>query len=285
MSRCAVPVALFVAGVFTSGCGGTAMTVTPEPVVVPATATSPTADEARAFIEAAEREIDALSLLSSQAQWVAANFITEDTEALSAEHTNRLSVAIQRNAMVAGRFDRITVDPTLRRKLTLLKLALSAPPPGNDAEAAELTRLTTGMEADYGRGTYCAPLASTLAAAGRTVTDSASRCLAVGDLSRVMATSRDPATLLDAWRGWHAIGAPLRTRYSRFVELSNKGARELGFEDLGALWRSNYDMPPTNSRPRWSGSGSRCGRCMSRCTRTCGRGSVSGMAASSRRTG
>src|SRR3712207_7309347 len=29
--------------------------------------------------------------------------------------------------------------------------------PGNAAEAAELTRLTTSMEADYGKGTYCRP--------------------------------------------------------------------------------------------------------------------------------
>ena len=36
----------------------------------------------------------------------------------------------------------------------------------------------------------------------------------------------------------------MRDRYTRFVELSNKGARELGFADTGVLWRSNYDMPP-----------------------------------------
>jgi peptidyl-dipeptidase A len=36
----------------------------------------------------------------------------------------------------------------------------------------------------------------------------------------------------------------MRQRYARFVALSNKGARELGFADAGALWRSNYDMPP-----------------------------------------
>src|SRR5258706_15425387 len=29
----------------------------------------------------------------------------------------------------------------------------------------------------------------------------------------------------------------------RFVQLSNKGARELGFKDTGAMWRSKYDMP------------------------------------------
>ena len=36
----------------------------------------------------------------------------------------------------------------------------------------------------------------------------------------------------------------MRDRYARFAELSNKGARELGFADAGAMWRSGYDMPP-----------------------------------------
>ncbi len=44
--------------------------------------------------------------------------------------------------------------------------------------------------------------------------------------------------------GWHAIGAPMRAKYARFIELQNQGARELGFKDMGAQWRSNYDMTP-----------------------------------------
>ena len=36
----------------------------------------------------------------------------------------------------------------------------------------------------------------------------------------------------------------MRKDFTRFVELSNKGARELGFRDTGAMWRSKYDMPP-----------------------------------------
>ena len=37
---------------------------------------------------------------------------------------------------------------------------------------------------------------------------------------------------------------PMRKDYTRFVELSNKGAKELGFADTGAMWRAKYDMPP-----------------------------------------
>jgi peptidyl-dipeptidase A len=36
----------------------------------------------------------------------------------------------------------------------------------------------------------------------------------------------------------------MRKEFSRFVELSNKGARELGFVETGAMWRAKYDMPP-----------------------------------------
>jgi peptidyl-dipeptidase A len=35
----------------------------------------------------------------------------------------------------------------------------------------------------------------------------------------------------------------MRPKYERFVELSNEGAKELGFTDVGDMWRSKYDMP------------------------------------------
>ena len=86
-----------------------------------------------------------------------------------------------------------------------------------------------------------------------------------------MAESRDPAELADVWRGWHAIAPPMRPRYARFVELANEGARELGFADMGAMWRSNYDMPPdafaAGGRAAVA-AGAAALRC--RCTPTCG---------------
>ena len=69
-------------------------------------------------------------------------------------------------------------------------------------------------------------------------------CLDVEDITKIMATSTKPDELLDAWRGWHAISPPMKKDFARFVELSNKGAHELGFKDTGAMWRSKYDMAP-----------------------------------------
>jgi len=122
------------------------------------------------------------------------------------------------------------VPDDLRRRLTLLKLASTPlPAPSAPEEQRELTQLTTSMEATYGRGQYCPP--------------GGKPCLDITALDRLLATSRNPQELLDLWRGWHAIAPPIKAKYQRFVELGNKGAKELGYSDLGALWRSNYDMP------------------------------------------
>ena len=59
-----------------------------------------------------------------------------------------------------------------------------------------------------------------------------------------MAKSQDPEELTKLWVGWHAIGAPMRDKYARFIELQNIGAKELGYHDTGEFWRAGYDMTP-----------------------------------------
>ena len=194
-----------------------------------------TAAEATRFITRAEQELAELSVKVNRADWVANNFITDDTEELTAEAQEAYAVATQKLALEARRFDRVALPATVRRKFNLLRLSLAAPPPGNPTEAAELTRLGVGMTADYGKGSYCR---ASKAKPGE------QECLQITALSRILAERRDPAELLDVWQGWHRIGAPMRDRYARFAELSNKGARELGFTDAGVMWRSGYDMPP-----------------------------------------
>src|SRR2546422_3197450 len=124
--------------------------------------------------------------------------------------------------------ERLPLPPDLKRKFLLLKLSLPAPPPPDAREAAELTRLTSSMQADYGKGTYC-----------RNPQD----CLQITDIERIMASSRDPAELAAAWQGWHRISVGMRDRYARFVTLANAGARGLGFADVGVMGRAGYDMP------------------------------------------
>ncbi|HEX8395735.1 MAG TPA: M2 family metallopeptidase [Longimicrobium sp.] len=187
-----------------------------------------TPGEAAEFIAQTEAELRNLALRANQASWTAATFITVDTEAMSAEAQKNLAVAVQRRALAARRYDAVQLPADQRRKLNLLKLALVAPPPGNPEEATELSQVAASMEADYGRGQYC---------------KAGGECLDIGDVTRIMATSRNEAELRDVWRGWNAVGAPMRQRYSRFVQLANKGAGELGHSDAGAMWRAGYDMP------------------------------------------
>ena len=133
-------------------------------------------------------------------------------------------------AKQSTRFDGLQLDAVTARKIKLLKLSLTIATPSDPKESEELTRIVTGMEGTYGKGKYCP--------------SGPASCKDLEDLSKILAESRDPRQLLEAWTGWHAIARPMRKDFVRFVELSNQGARELGFKDTGALWRSKYDMPP-----------------------------------------
>jgi peptidyl-dipeptidase A len=187
-----------------------------------------------AFLDSAEQELAARTVTVSRAGWVAANFITEDTEALSAWFQTDYALAVRRLATRAARYQaqRIARSPDVERRLRLLTLMLAAPSPPDSARAAAMTALQVGMEADYGRGRWCRPRLGP-----------GERCLAIAEVESILAVSRDPAELLDAWRGWHRVGVPMRERYGRFVALANEGARTLGYADVGAMWRSGYDLP------------------------------------------
>ena len=117
----------------------------------------------------------------------------------------------------------------------LLKLGVSAPAPADAAKRAELATLSTELDAMYGEGKYCPP--------GTNKDGKKTDCKNLDELADTIATSRNYAELTEAWAGWHSIAKPMRPKYQRFVELANEGAQELGFDDLGVLWRSRYDMP------------------------------------------
>jgi len=194
-----------------------------------ADAPPPTAADAKAFVEEAEARLLALGISQQRAAWVQVTHITDDTEALSAEATERQIAATVAYAKKATRFDGVALPADTARKLALLKLSLTLATPSNPKEGEELTRITTGLEGTYGKGKYCPP---------------GKACLAEGELAKILSGSRDPKALLEAWQGWHAISPPMRKDFTRYVELANKGARELGFADTGAMWRAKYDMPP-----------------------------------------
>ncbi len=187
-------------------------------------------DDAKTFIAKAESELLNRFVEFTRADWIKSTYITGDSEALSAQLNEALIGSTMRLAKEAAQFNRLALRPDMERKLKLLKLSLTMPAPSEPAEAAELTRIAAALEGEYGKGKFCPPGKNT--------------CLDLEELSKILANSRDASELKDAWTGWHAIAQPMRPQYQRFVTLSNKGARELGFADTGALWRSKYDLPP-----------------------------------------
>ena len=195
----------------------------------------PTVAEAEEFIRNAETRLNDLTVKASRAAWVQANFITDDTQQMAAEANEVLIGATTELAKQATRYDYLKLSDELARKMLLLKLAAAvpAPAPNDPKELAEMARIGTALEADYGKGKYCPKTGK-----------HAGECLDITAIERIMASSTDPEELKDLWVGWHTISPPMRDRYARWVELGNKGAKEMGFSDLGAMWRAGYDMTP-----------------------------------------
>ena len=191
-----------------------------------------TAADVRTFLDRANQTMRHMGVLQNRAGWVQQTFITDDTDAMAARTNQEAIDAIARLAKEAKAFDAVEVSPADRRQLTLLKVSLVMATPADAKQAEELTTIMARLESTYGKGKWCSDPGK------------ADSCLNIDQITQIMASSRDEKRLRQVWEGWHTISPPMRQDYTRFVELSNTGARELGFADTGAMWRAKYDMPP-----------------------------------------
>ncbi len=186
-------------------------------------------ESADQFVERVNREMREMGREVSTAGFAYATFINQDTEFLNAKATDRYLEYFGKVVEESKAFEGQSLSPQTSRALELLKLGVSAPAPKDPAKRAELSSISSKMEGMYGAAKYCP--------------QGPQSCKDQSQLVKVMAESRKYDELTDAWTGWHTAARPLRKEYVRFVELANEGAHELGFADLGAMWRSNYDMP------------------------------------------
>jgi peptidyl-dipeptidase A len=192
-------------------------------------------ESADQFVERLNRELTELGREQAAAGWAYATFINQDTEFLNAKATER-GLEYFSNAVEASKaYEKQPLSATSGRTLQLLKLGVAAPAPKDPAKRAELAGITSKMEGMYGAAKYCPP---------KNKNGGPESCKDQEQLTDVLANSRNYDELTEAWTGWHSTARPLRKEYVRFVELANEGAHELGFADLGAMWRSGYDMPP-----------------------------------------
>ena len=193
-------------------------------------APAPTLADVDAFLKDAEAKLDTMVLEAGRIQWINATYITDDTDALAAKNSAELTDYQVKLALDAAKLQKVAgLSPDQRRKLDLLRGGITLPAPTTAGAADTLATLSTKMASAYGKGK------GTLD--GKPINGS--------DIEAAMGTIRDPAKLQEMWVSWHDnVGAPLRDDYARAAGIANQGARELGYKDVGAMWRSGYDMSP-----------------------------------------
>ncbi|MEQ8280630.1 MAG: M2 family metallopeptidase [Deltaproteobacteria bacterium] len=189
-------------------------------------AAKPTPADAKKFI--AETDVALKKVLADweRSEFVKATYITHDTETIASQRHERYLAFMSQAIQDATKYDGLELDADTARRINLLKVAQSMPAPNDPVQRKKLADLASRMSSIYGKGKYCR----------------GDDCRALGELSKVLANSHDYDELLDAWQGWRTISVEMRPMYEEFVSVANDGARELGFADLGVLWRGAYDM-------------------------------------------
>jgi len=187
-----------------------------------------TAQSAQEFVAAAEAELMERSEREARIAWVYNTYINYDTEWLLQRSDAEGTEARVRLANAAGRYADTELPPDLRRKVDLLRLSLVLPAPQREGAAAELSEVNTRMASRYSTGRI----------------DYQGEQVPLDELETLMGTERNPARLQEMWTEWHDVAGPMRQDYARMVEIANEGARDLGYENVGQMWLSNYDMAP-----------------------------------------
>nr|WP_298928468.1 M2 family metallopeptidase [uncultured Erythrobacter sp.] len=183
------------------------------------------------FIAAAEAEMAEFSNSASHIYWLQATNINYDSNKLAAEYGAKATLMSVKFANEAAKYAAIEgLDSDVSRKLDMLRNGISMPAPSRNGAAEELSNIATDLGAQYGQGK------GTLN--GEPINGS--------DIEAEMGNlERTPAELAEMWASWHDnVGAPMREDYTRMLAIANEGATELGFDNVGTMWRSGYDMTP-----------------------------------------
>jgi peptidyl-dipeptidase A len=188
------------------------------------------AQTAEQFVAAAEPIYNQKVIEAAQAEWVYNTYITVDSEAVTARagaDLNSFNVATATRAATYAAQPGLSYD--VNRKLSRMRTLITQPAPSRPGAAQEAATLIARLQGVYGKGK------GTLK--GQPINGS--------DIEAAMGENRNPAELAEMWTSWHDnVGKPMKADYTKLVALENEGAKELGYADTGALWRSNYDMKP-----------------------------------------
>jgi len=186
-----------------------------------------TKQDAKIFLDKSALAIEELNLRASLAYWENATNITDETDAAASAVGAEGALLSTRLANEAKAYNNVELSDDMARKMDGLKRGSSFPAPDKEGAAEELSTIMTSLNSAYGKGKF----------------NYNGEDLALGQLSDIIATSRDPKELQTVWEGWRTISPPMKSEYVRMVDIINEGSVELGYKDAGALWRAGYDMP------------------------------------------
>jgi len=183
-------------------------------------------NKALAFLKVYNDEGPRKDFEANEASWNHATNLTDHNKAIKTKINVELSLYMQTARTNASVYDLSKLSEDTKRQI---KMIIATASPKSKADVEKLNNFESDMESIYSEGK---------------VTDSDGTKLALDpQLTHIMRTSRDYDRLLFAWKGWRdATGPKLRPIYKEFVELSNKGAKENGWDDTGAWWRSWYEV-------------------------------------------
>ena len=183
------------------------------------------------WVAMVEKDLFDYTVRASQVYWVNATYITHDTDALAAQVGAEGTEKSVQYALEAAKYAEVEgLDPEVARKLDILRNGIVLPAPTTEGAATELNEIATSLNSQYGKGK------GTLN--GEEISGS--------DIEAEMGNlDHTPEEYAEMWASWHTnVGAPMKEDYARMVEIANQGAVELGFDNVGTMWRSGYDMPP-----------------------------------------
>ena len=190
-----------------------------------------TPEGAAQFVAAVEKDLFDYTVEASQVNWVNNTYITDDTDAMAARINAVGTEKSVQYALDAAKYAEVSgLAPDVKRKLDILRNGIVLPAPTKPGAATELNEIATSLNSQYGKGQ------GTLN--GKRISGS--------DIEAEMGNlDHTPAEYAEMWASWHDnVGAPMKDDYARMAGIANQGAKELGFADTGAMWRSGYDMTP-----------------------------------------
>ena len=189
-------------------------------------------ESAKQFIKRINQQLIDIGKDVEVAYWIRSTYITADTAYIAKKAGEKwLGFQSQMIEQSKNYKDLSKLDKKTARAIKIIKSGASMPAPKDTAKQQRLAEINTELEGMYGAGKYC------------TAIDGKQVCQDLGELSKILAKSRDYNQLLAAWSNWRTISPPMKAMYAEFVDLMNQGAQEMGFKDTGEAWQSGYDMP------------------------------------------